>query len=206
VVVTATNAAGTGGTSWSFIVDSQVPSVTVSAGPSGPVTLLVSWAGSDPSPSSGIRGYDVQYRQGTSGSWTPWLTNTTQTDAAFEATLSQSYTFRIQAWDEAENPSGWVETGVVELSPVTKYYLFGDQRVAMRRGDVVYYLNGDHLGSTSLTTDPSGAVIAETRYLPYGEERWNDGVQPTDFGFTSLRRALPKPPFYWLLNPKNYRR
>jgi hypothetical protein len=34
------------------------------------------------------------------------------------------------------------------------------------------FIHADHLGSTSLTTDITGTVVAETRYLPYGEERW----------------------------------
>jgi RHS repeat-associated protein len=49
------------------------------------------------------------------------------------------------------------------------------------------YLHSDHLGSTSLTTDQSGAPVAETRYLPYGEERWTNEAQPTDFTFTGER-------------------
>ncbi len=43
---------------------------------------------------------------------------------------------------------------------VTKYYYFGSQRVAMRKGDVLYYLHGDHLGPTSLTTDITGGIVA----------------------------------------------
>jgi RHS repeat-associated protein len=59
----------------------------------------------------------------------------------------------------------------------------------MRQEDVVYYLHGDHLGSTSLTTDQTGAIFAETRYLPYGEQRWPAvDAQPTDFTFTGQRR------------------
>jgi RHS repeat-associated protein len=57
----------------------------------------------------------------------------------------------------------------------------------MRRGDEVYYLHGDHLGSTSLTTDQNGDVLAETRYLPYGQERWTAGEAQTDFTFTGQR-------------------
>jgi hypothetical protein len=33
------------------------------------------------------------------------------------------------------------------------------------------FIHSDHLGSTSLTTDMTGTLVAETRYLPYGEER-----------------------------------
>ncbi len=58
----------------------------------------------------------------------------------------------------------------------------------MRQGNVLYYLHGDHLGSTSLTTDADGVKVAESRYLPYGQERWSDGAAVTDFGFTSQRR------------------
>jgi RHS repeat-associated protein len=58
----------------------------------------------------------------------------------------------------------------------------------MRQGSQVYYLHGDHLGSTSLTTDANGNVVAQVRYLPYGEERWGTGALPTDFGFTGQRQ------------------
>jgi hypothetical protein len=40
----------------------------------------------------------------------------------------------------------------------------------------VVYLHGDHLGSTSLTTDASGAPVAQSRYLPCGQERRTDGA------------------------------
>ena len=53
--------------------------------------------------------------------------------------------------------------------------------------DEVYYLHGDNLGSTSLTTDDAGEVVSEVRYHPYGLERWTAGETPTDFGFTSQR-------------------
>jgi RHS repeat-associated protein len=49
------------------------------------------------------------------------------------------------------------------------------------------FIHADHLGSTSLTTDITGTLVAETRYLPYGEERWTNEAQPTDFTFTGQR-------------------
>ena len=70
----------------------------------------------------------------------------------------------------------------------------------MRQADAVYYLHGDHLGSTSLTTCGSecgskpdgspiavGEVVSEVRYHPYGQERWANGVAVTDFTYTSQR-------------------
>jgi RHS repeat-associated protein len=95
----------------------------------------------------------------------------------------------VKATDKVSNTTAtWTESGVVAVNKVVKYYTFGGQRVAMRRGDEVYYLSGDHLGSVSLTTDSAGNVQSESRYLPYGSLRWTNGAAVTDFGFTSQRR------------------
>jgi hypothetical protein len=159
--------------------------VTIAVPPVAPLHFRVSWSGQDGE--SGLRDYAVQYKVGISGIWTSWLTHTSQTQADFVGERDQSYFFRVQATDNVSNTSAWAESGPVAVSAVTKYYYHGDQRVAMRQGDVVYYLHSDHLGSTSLTTDITGAVVAETRYLPYGEERWTNEAQPTDFTFTGQR-------------------
>ncbi len=58
----------------------------------------------------------------------------------------------------------------------------------MRKGGVVYYLLGDHLGSTSLVLNAGGAVHSRARYYPYGETRWTAGTLPTDYRFTGQRR------------------
>jgi RHS repeat-associated protein len=92
----------------------------------------------------------------------------------------------VRVKDLAGNQSAWVSR-TLKIESVTKYYTFGSQRVAMRRGNVVYYLHGDHLGSTSLTTDSTGNILSQSRYLPYGQERWTDKTSPTDFGYTSQR-------------------
>jgi RHS repeat-associated protein len=61
-------------------------------------------------------------------------------------------------------------------STITKYYLAGSNRVAMRNYTIpqsmeVEYFLSDHLGSTSLTTDQDGAKVSEMRYKPWGELR-----------------------------------
>ena len=76
---------------------------------------------------------------------------------------------------------------VVGRVQITKYYYHGGQRVALRQGQALYFLHPDHLGSTSLTTDAAGNVVARRRYAPYGKERWVEGTLPTDFGFTGQR-------------------
>ena len=54
----------------------------------------------------------------------------------------------------------------------------------------VHYLHTDHLGSTSLTTDAAGDVVARRRYHPYGEERYVAGDVQTDFGYTGQRDVV----------------
>jgi RHS repeat-associated protein len=74
---------------------------------------------------------------------------------------------------------------------VTKYYYFNGQRVAMRQpDDEVVWLHGDHLGSTSLTTNESMQVVARQLYKPFGEVRWVTGTLGTDFGFTGQREDV----------------
>jgi hypothetical protein len=72
-----------------------------------------------------------------------------------------------------------------------KYYYAGSQRVAMRKGNpgTVSFLLGDHLGSTSLTANSSGARVAELRYKPWGESRYISGTTPTSYPYT-LRLRL----------------
>ena len=67
---------------------------------------------------------------------------------------------------------------------VTKYYYAGSQRIALRRGGALYFVFGDHLGSTSLTTDASGTVVSELRYNAWGEVRYVFGDTPTRYTFT----------------------
>ncbi|MCI0554935.1 MAG: RHS repeat-associated core domain-containing protein, partial [Anaerolineae bacterium] len=67
---------------------------------------------------------------------------------------------------------------------VTKYYYAGAQRVALRTNGTLNYLLGDHLGSTSLTTDANGNVISEMRYKAWGETRYASGTTPTKYTYT----------------------
>jgi len=73
------------------------------------------------------------------------------------------------------------------------YYYAGAQRIAMRTQDQtypagqVYYLFGDHLGSTSLTVSTTGSIVSQLRYKPWGEIRYTSGTAQTDFTFTGQR-------------------
>ncbi|MFZ5919072.1 MAG: FtsK/SpoIIIE domain-containing protein [Chloroflexota bacterium] len=159
-------------------------------------TIPITWTASDGA-GSGVAGYDVQVRvdpstlrqaqgSGQGGEWQRLLTDTQATSYEYAGEYGHSYTFRVQATDNVGNPGDWVEatTAVVQ---VTKYYHFNGQRIAMRQGSVVYYLHGDHLGSTSLATTAAGAVHSRQGYYPYGETRYTAGELPTDFHFTGQR-------------------
>jgi len=81
-------------------------------------------------------------------------------------------------------------TGTLRITRT--YYSAGGQLVAMRvlteTGNALYYLHSDHLGSTSLTTNSNGNVVARQNYYPFGQIRpGGTGTMPTDIGFTSQR-------------------
>jgi RHS repeat-associated protein len=73
-----------------------------------------------------------------------------------------------------------------EGTVVTKFYYSGAERVAMRQGGVVYYIFGDHLGSTAVVKNTQGGKI-ELRYTAWGTTRYEYGSTPTDRRFTGQR-------------------
>ncbi len=76
-------------------------------------------------------------------------------------------------------------TGAVTTT--VSHYRFGGLRFAVKRGGDLYHLHGDHLGSTSLTTDSTGAATASRAYYAYGAERAATGVLQTDRTFTGQK-------------------
>lgn len=54
----------------------------------------------------------------------------------------------------------------------------------MRTNGTLNYLLGDHLGSTSLTTNASGQIVSELRYKAWGETRYASGTTPTKYTYT----------------------
>jgi hypothetical protein len=147
------------------------PTATVSVPTTSGLGIPVTWTGQDDL--SDIRHYEVEVKEA-GGSWTQWLTETTATQGTFIGTIGMTYTFRLKATDNVDNTApAWVESDEVGVYSVKKYYAFGGSKVALRQGDVVYYLSGDHLGSTSLTTDENGRIkdlgeeISTTSILSY---------------------------------------
>jgi RHS repeat-associated protein len=62
----------------------------------------------------------------------------------------------------------------------------------MRQADALYYLFGDHLGSTTLTYNPTSGARARQLFMPYARRacasRWpSPSTLPTDYRFTGQR-------------------
>jgi len=72
------------------------------------------------------------------------------------------------------------------IGTMKKYYYAGSQRVAVQNGMLAppNYLLGDHLGSTSVTTNSAGNLVAEMLYKPFGEVRYTSGTTPTQYTYT----------------------
>jgi hypothetical protein len=63
-------------------------------------------------------------------------------------------------------------------------------------GVSVQYLLSDHLGSTSLVVNTSGTIVAQNRYMPWGEVRYSLSdtlrcVKPP-FDLCDVKILLPK--------------
>lgn len=170
-------------------IDTTPPTVTLTA-PRRVVTntFTVTWSAEDAQ--AGLAHYDLDL-QTEGGPWQRILTTTTLTNYQFTDLPGTHFAFRVTATDNVGNAgSTEARTSVVV---VTKYYTHGGRRVAMRQvsageGSVIYYLHTDHLGSTSLTTDAGGGVVARQLYHPYGTVRYSVGTLTTDFGFTGQRQ------------------
>jgi len=92
-----------------FGIDRTAPtaSVTALSTTTYEVNFPVSWSGSDNA--SGIRAYDVQYRDGITGTWLFWRTNITATVATFNGQDGHTYYFRARARDNANNEGTFAE-------------------------------------------------------------------------------------------------
>jgi RHS repeat-associated protein len=67
----------------------------------------------------------------------------------------------------------------MNLASVRVTHRFNRQQVAMHEGATLTFINGDHLGSTSVTVNISGAKVSEVRYYPFGETRYSSGTTST---------------------------
>lgn len=96
----------------SINVDTTQPTSSVYDPPIGSVQIttsfMVGWSGSDGT-GSGIKWFDIQYRDGNAGTWTDWLTQTTLESETFGPTSPitvedlHTYYFQVRVQDNAGN-------------------------------------------------------------------------------------------------------
>jgi hypothetical protein len=115
----------------------------------------------------------MRYPSGGGQSWTPQVSQARYSTGALTQGAAKVYGKLAQQTSET----------------ITKYYYFGGKRIAMRVGTTLTYLHSDHLGSASLATIASGAVVAnsEQRYTPFGSSRLNASGLPTNRRFNGMK-------------------
>ena len=75
----------------------------------------------------------------------------------------------------------------VKNGVATKYIFGADRRVAkIADGEGIQYFSKDHLGSSTVVTDASGAIVEQADYRPFGEDRFYTGTAstPTPYKYT----------------------
>jgi hypothetical protein len=89
-------------TPWRLGIDTVAPTASISGVylfPDGHYSVF--WDGEDAT--SGIATFDVEYKVGTTGDWTPWLTDTALAGKSLPFSPSQTVFFRCRAADVAGN-------------------------------------------------------------------------------------------------------
>jgi RHS repeat-associated protein len=65
-----------------------------------------------------------------------------------------------------------------------KYIFAGNLRVAQVKGTTRSFFHKDHLGSSTVMTNASGAELESTEYLPFGSQRSHSGTSTSDYRYT----------------------
>jgi len=66
----------------------------------------------------------------------------------------------------------------------TRFIFAGNLRIAMVKGSDTHYFHKDHLGSSTVITDDTGAVAEQTLYMPFGGMRTHSGTTVSGYKFT----------------------
>jgi hypothetical protein len=157
--------------------DVSVPTSRVSVLPGlSDSTFTIHWSGDDAS--SGIKSYDIQFRDGPGGIWRDWLSNTGSASAAFEGQAGHTYYFRCRARDFVGNVEPYPEGEGDTFTHVYGYTLAGrilgnrDQPLALAAVESTpAALNVDQTGpagSFALYFDGSGIYDLKGAHVKFG--------------------------------------
>ena len=99
-----------GNTDWNVdwqTLDTQAPVSWMGPLPEHSIyKFAVAWDGYD-NGAAGLKGFDVQVRDGLGGIWSDWLLKTPLKTAEFTGLGGHTYYFRVRAWDNASNSDGY---------------------------------------------------------------------------------------------------
>lgn len=99
-------------------------------------TFNVSWSANDQVTSSGIKSYDIDYREGGTTNWITWRSGVTERNSNFWGKGGKTYYFRARARDVAGNLGNWTTSIYKTIVPYDNNSL-----IAARNGFYYTYNN-----------------------------------------------------------------
>ena len=156
--------------------DPAAPTVTASTAPR---SLDVSWA-APANTGPDINGYDLQYRQGTSGDWTPWShTGAVRTDTITGLVAGETHQVQVKARNP-EGESEWSPSGQGSTDPNRPPAFDDDQGSGTTTRSIPETL-GDALDTGRTVGTPVAATDADGGTPTYSLE----GTDTDSFAFNS---------------------
>ncbi len=149
----------TGAGVWGLGIDRTRPTSSVLSLPAySDLSFTVNWSGNDPM--SGVANYDIQVRDGATGTWTNWMVSTTDGAAAFNGVLGHTYYFRSRARDRAGNVEAWPTTSTgdsyTEVRPNTSpEFIFAD---GFEGGNLAAW-SSSATGGGALSVNPAAMLV-----------------------------------------------
>lgn len=157
-----------------------------------PASFMVSWSGSDAGDFGGVRGYDVQVKDGIDGAWTPLLNQTLGTSIPYLGVGGHTYYFRVRACDSSLNMEAWpadydTVTTVEALPPVTSV----NALPPFARSFFTVSWGGNDPGG-------SGIIKYDVQYRVGADGIWTDLMMNTqNTSFPSLFGGYPGSTYYF---------
>ena len=156
-------------------LDTQAPTSWMGPLPEHSIyKFAVSWDGYDTG-AAGLKGFDVQVRDGLGGVWSDWLLKTALKTAEFTGLGGHTYYFRVRAWDNAANTDGYPADYEV-LSRVESYPPLSNMDPLpplLRYGDVLVAWSGYDRGG-------SGLLNFDLQLLDSAAGTWADWLPDTN--------------------------
>ncbi|MBI4304014.1 MAG: RHS repeat-associated core domain-containing protein [Chloroflexi bacterium] len=84
-------------------------------------------------------------------------------------------------------PNRYYEKKITAPAEETSYYYLGDRLIALKKGAALEYVHQDHLSSSSVSTDSSGAQVSSLKFFSFGAARSSTGTLGTDKKYTGQR-------------------